>query len=302
MYLYQAFGVTIGSEIALPELLPVTEAAPDVRVVRGKVEPLSFAQEGDRKWFRGSAGCLQFDVDGVARFLVTGGSRIVFESEAGVAEEDVRLFLLGSGLGAMLMQRGLLVLHGSTVLIGGRAVSFLGESGAGKSTLSAALRKKGFPLLGDDLCVVSGEGELLVQSGYPQNKLWEDSLRYLEVDPEGLKRVRQSMDKRALPIERGLFCDRATPLGQVYVLERSKGGELELEGLLGGVKLASLLVCRYRPQFVLEMGLERQQFDLLGRIAREVPLAVLARPEGRIVIDELVSRVLSELENENEIG
>jgi len=68
---------------------------------------------------------------------------------------DVRLFLLGSAIGALMHQRGLLVLHGSTVKVGDECVVFLGSSGVGKSTLATQLRHRGYACLGDDVCAIS---------------------------------------------------------------------------------------------------------------------------------------------------
>ena len=38
-------------------------------------------------------------------------------------------------MGALLMQRKILPLHGSAIAIDGKAYAFVGDSGAGKSTL-----------------------------------------------------------------------------------------------------------------------------------------------------------------------
>ena len=70
-----------------------------------------------------------------------GGNRISFSPAAGAEETAVRLYLLGTCMGALLFQRKLLPLHGSAVVINGKAYAFVGDSGAGKSTLAAAFLK-----------------------------------------------------------------------------------------------------------------------------------------------------------------
>ena len=81
-------------------------------------------------------------------------AEIVAEPRQGVPDSNVRLFLLGSAMGALLHQRGLLPLHTNAVEVGGRAFAFMGKSGAGKSTLAAWFHDRGFRIVADDVCVV----------------------------------------------------------------------------------------------------------------------------------------------------
>lgn len=71
---------------------------------------------------------------------------------------------------------GALVLHASTITLGGRAYLLVGPSGAGKSTLAAALTQAGGALLSDDASVIDVSGNepvcLPAESGVA---IWEDS-------------------------------------------------------------------------------------------------------------------------------
>ena len=58
-------------------------------------------------------------------------------------------------MGAILMQRRLLPLHGSAIAINGKAYAIVGDSGAGKSTLASAFLNKGYQLISDDVIAVS---------------------------------------------------------------------------------------------------------------------------------------------------
>ena len=66
-----------------------------------------------------------------------------------------RLYILGTCMGAILMQRKILPLHGSVIAIDGKAYAIVGDSGAGKSTLASAFLKRGYQLLTDDVIAVS---------------------------------------------------------------------------------------------------------------------------------------------------
>ena len=93
-------------------------------------------------------------------------------------DNDVRLFLLGSVMGALLHQRGWLPLHGSAIrLPDGTAAIFMGPSGVGKSTLAAAFRRRGYAVAADDVSLIftGADGSPLLQPAYPELKLWAEA-------------------------------------------------------------------------------------------------------------------------------
>ena len=147
---YKAFGLTVSSSMPCPELLPGA-GEPDVTVTYGDVPRDLAGAKGRGVCYQAAPGELLLRVDGVAQFLVRGGSEIIIDRHPAASDDDVRLFLLGSAFGALLHQRGILALHGSTVKVGDGCVVFLGRSGMGKSTLATILARRGYPCLGDDV-------------------------------------------------------------------------------------------------------------------------------------------------------
>ena len=110
-----------------------------------------------------------------AIYCIEDGYKITVAPLAGADEEKVRVYLLGTCMGALLMLRNTLPLHGSAVVIDGRAYAFLGDSGVGKSTLAAALVHQGYPLVSDDVIATTAresDAAPLVMPAYPQQKLW----------------------------------------------------------------------------------------------------------------------------------
>src|SRR5207302_4822469 len=117
-------------------------------------------------WELDSSGCL-FSVEVVGRILVSEGKTIDLEVLDGVDPGEASPFLLGTGFGALLLQRGSLILHASAIALDGKSIAFCGDSGAGKSTLAAALCRSGWTFLSDDLSRIEPDA-----SGTPQ--LWPD--------------------------------------------------------------------------------------------------------------------------------
>ena len=119
------------------------------------------------------------------------GSEITIEPTKDATSEELQLFLIGSVFGALIHQRGMLPIHGSAVLFKGKAVVFTGVSGAGKSTLAMGLAQRGYSVLADDISVITkrADNTPVLYPGYPQMKLWGDSLDKLGKNSDDLKTV-----------------------------------------------------------------------------------------------------------------
>src|SRR5579863_9982693 len=123
---YCAYGLSIDSDFALPELAPGCGREPDVSIRAGSV-PETIEQPyavGVLYW--AASGRFLLNMPRIARYLATDGRAIVSERATGADDADVRVFLLGSVFGALLHQRGALPLHGSAVAAASGAVLFLG--------------------------------------------------------------------------------------------------------------------------------------------------------------------------------
>ncbi len=293
-YFHQVFGLRLRSRLELPDLPSAPEGDVDVEIELGDVperltEP---ATSGVR--YQAAAGQFLLTVDSVARYLVSGGRSVRIQPEAGASDEDVRLFLLGSVLGALLHQREDLVLHGSAVVVEGSAVVFLGPSGIGKSTLAAAFHRRGHSLLTDDVCVIrAADGGQSVQPGIPRLRLWLDSLRQLEIADEGLAHVRKGLLKRNLADVKG--ATEALPVRKVYVLSTNNQDKFQVRALQGPRKFAAVKNQTYRLRFLEGLGTKGSHFQKGLALAQAVPVVQVQRPRFPFRLDELVERVESDL-------
>ncbi len=256
--------VTVGREesVTWPPLPPGPHDTPFVQMVRGD---------------------LRLQVEGVARFRIQGGDRIAFEPWRDDGDpRDLRTFLLGSAVGALLIQRGMLVLHGNALEKDGRAIVGLGPSGAGKSTLAYALMREGWRLLADDLVAITPEG--LVLPGIPRIKLWHDAARAFGLDPASLPPIRQGLNKYLLMGEAVRRSANAVPLEALFLIHP---GTLEVDApdraritRVVSQKEAALALRNqaFRPRFVRGLGQEGPNFIALARLQKRVPLATLPLP------------------------
>lgn len=290
--LYQAYGLVINSEIPLDGLRP-GRGRPQVRIEFGRVGPLTGSGDPDLMHVQEASEGLGVAIDQMANFLVIDGRRVVVEPLGRLQPVEVGLVLKTVILSLLLYQRGQLLLHGSAVRIRDRAVLILGGSGAGKSTLAGALYQAGYPLLTDDLSAIgfSADGTARVLPGFPAVKIWRDSVRGLNRDPDRLESIFSRTEKRNLPVEAGFDPEPLEP-DSIFILKTGPGPEVKVTPLRGAAKFQALIDQAYRPDFIRQLQLQERIFTGLARLAPQVPVYSLLRTADLGRLADLVAAVL----------
>lgn len=295
-FLYQAYGKTISSELELPELCPVVQAGkkPDTFIVLGstpnaglpggnQISPFIWTAEND----------FLLEVPSIARFRVIGGRKIIVDPAPNIDEASIRVFLLGSALGALLFQCNLLVLHGNAVEIGDKCLICVGSSGIGKSSLTAAFTQRGYRVLADDVVPVNADGFAI--PGIPRIKLWKDVADKLEIETQNLTRIRPTLEKFNLPLG-SAFCDEPRQVMQICLLSDHHDDGVSVTPVTGMEKFAILRANTYRPRFMSGMSLQPVHLRQCVALASQVRVAHVQRPKLGFRIDALVDRILTQIQ------
>lgn len=289
--MYTAYGLQIASQLALPELLLAANESPDITVQYGEV-PVALAEPAATggAW-QAAPGRFLLHLEGIARYLVSAGRDIRIEPLGAEGAEAVRTFLLGSVFGALLHQRQLLILHASAIQTARGAVVFLGHSGSGKSTLLAALLRRGYAMLADDVTglVVRDHAPPLVLPAYPATRLWADAAAKLQQPVAGLRRVSAALDKYVMPVDR--FCATPLPLHAIYTLAPHNRADIRVEPLAGMHGLTPLAQHTYRRRFLQGLGLHQPHFQAMTTVIKAARVTRLSRPTYPFRLDELVDRI-----------
>lgn len=282
----------------LPELALVSSqllgaSAPDIDIRFRAVTEHGLAggkQLGPYLWVNSRSLWLQ--VPHVARFLVSEGREIRIDPEPGIDEDSLRVFLLGSAFGALLFQRGYLVLHGNAIRIGDQCMVCVGPSGAGKSTLAAGFMRQGHPILADDVVPVDSQCRAL--PGFPRIKLWRDVADQLAINTTDLRRIRPNTDKFNLPVS-SAGAGEPLPVRWIYILDSDHLEALKIEPILGMQRFKPLHNNTYRVRFLQGMALKPEHLKLCGQLAGRIRLARLTRPRIGFHLEPMIDRILADI-------
>ncbi|HWF76853.1 MAG TPA: hypothetical protein VN694_06710 [Caulobacteraceae bacterium] len=289
MRYYRIGGLLVESSLALQGAIPAPPGQPDV-VVRLAETPreLPNATIAGPNWVA-TGDTFLLKVPNVARYLIVGGREISIEVEPGVELADAQIYLLGTAFGMLQHQRGRMVLHASAVALGDKAALFCGPSGAGKSTLAAALNRRGYPCVSDDVCGIDfSSGAPVVLPDGRMLKLWSDTVSHLEMGERQGPAIRQRLDKYYIEPE-SVAVDRALSVAAVYLLRVADPERKPGVSRLGNADAAVLLRRNaYRPSVINKIGLEAAYLGWSSGLQRHAGVFSLTRPFDLAAMPEVI--------------
>lgn len=295
-FAYKAFGLSIVSEIELPELTPFVmnhSKGADVCILIDD-HPMEGEEWSPFKdMFTIVDHKVVFEVHDMASFSIENGKEIIVSYGKHYDKDLIRLYLLGTCMGVILMQRQVYPLHGSAVAIDGKAYAFVGDSGVGKSTLAAAFLSQGYELISDDVLAISIEGEhAYVTPSYPQQKLWQESLDQFGIRADLLHSIYGRETKYGIPVTQQ-FIHAPLPLAGVFELKKGETEEIVIEPVTGLDCVHSLFFNTYRNFLLDRLGLLEWHFNVTVQLAQRLIMYQIQRPLAGFSAYPLVALILS---------
>ena len=292
--LYQAYSLTIASELDLPEL-PPGFGDPDVTIRFGYVPP--FRPDlviGDSSYCHNSdENAIYCKVSGLAGFKILAGRQITVDSVKNVNEAMLRIHILSSLLAVISHQRGRLALHAGALVLSGNGVAITGASGAGKSTLTSALAAHGFLVLADDICVLKQDHQGLILSlpSYPMLKVDVLGAQLLGCDVAGLDLIDAEACKYGLPVM-DRFAASPAPLKVVIEMIPGPYARPRLVPVTGAEIMPLILNNTFRPQVFDVEDHRRSAFILASQASRQISAFRCERPDKGCDPHQLTELVL----------
>lgn len=290
---YLICGLRVDADRVLPGAIPCEGGEADVTFTIGDVpENLEFPIARHTFW-QFSSDMFLWRMPGLGGFVARGGAELVAQPDPGVDIADLLPFVLGTGLGALLYQRGGVVLHASAVAFEGRAYAFCGASGAGKSTLAAALCRAGAEFLSDDVTRITldPDDRPLVHADGRRLKLTPLSIARLELGGGQGAAVRSEIEKYYVTPPR--IVGESRPLSGVYFLDFDRlTAAPRITALARLAAAQKLLEESYRPRMAMALMQPSQAPRITAALLRGCGFFNLTRPETLERLDESAVRLL----------
>ena len=287
--------MSLKSDIALPDLTEINEETPEI-------ENIELRNTDHTAWpllldpNQHSTPCItmaprewRLELEGIGWFRATNGQTLEWERwDDSVSDRDIRTFLVTSGLGALAIQRGELVVHGTALERDERAIALLGHPTTGKSTLAWCLLQQGWRLISSEVTVI--KADRTIPFGPQQIKLWHDAAQKLGIEAVNLPLVRRGLKRYRITPPSQSLATAPTPLSAIYILNRSTNGDANnKDTLLGKIKVSEalnqqsgLLALRnqaFHARFYRGMNTEARLFMQATGCVRSIPVHRLHLPD-----------------------
>lgn len=301
MFYYWAFGLNICSEIEFPELYPISVIEKyDLAIEIGSVRVHSQESLLDEK--RGmyiSSKEYKLIVSGVARYWAERGDRIIIQPDSNSEINKVRLFCLSNVFAAILIQRGIIPIHSAAILVKNSLVMLCGASGAGKSTLLANLLSKGYSVFSDDVCVpVITSKEVLMHPSYPMMKYWDDTIQRLPSLGEPDIQLRPDFNKFGYYYHNQFNQTALVPVLVFFLGKTDQVHDIEVGEVKGYELFQHLESNAYRGEYLSEVDLRKQHFDLFSTLAKQMHGFAIKRPTNIDTIHQISDLVAGIIEKQ----
>lgn len=233
----------------------------------------------DRPFMKVNHNSFFIDVKNIARYWVHDGEKVFIKPYDGIDDDSVDVFLQGTVLSALLHQRSMMPLHGNSFEYEGKGVMICGNSGSGKSSVSAAFCRNGAKLISDDLSPLRIEGkDAIVVPLKGKVKLWNDTLKKLNIENNGFARIRPAFEKYYIP-DFQLF-NAEKKLDHIFILSTHNTDEFIVEELSGIAKYNVLRKQIYRRIYLKGMPkTEKEYFRKLLSVASGCKVTTIVRPQ-----------------------
>lgn len=279
MYHYWAYGLSICSEMAFPELLEVNDQYVfDVHISLGdpffshvdigNSKPISVVSEDQYA---------AIGVKNIALYEVCAGKQIIVHARPSAISSDIRVYCLSNAFALLLYQRKLLPLHAGGIILNNEITLVMGASGSGKSTLMFRMMQRGYQVFSDDVVVAgkSFDEKIRVHSAYPMMKLWSDQMREISL-PMG-KPIRTGVDKFPYYFH-PLFDNQPRSVVNVILLKTSSSIQsCESRRLNGSEQLIEVISNIYRREWMPDQ-MSSMSVSLLSQLVKNSSCFEIIRP------------------------
>ncbi|NLO09085.1 MAG: hypothetical protein GX129_04355 [Clostridiales bacterium] len=295
-YTYYMLGMNIISEIELPGIVS-TSLDYDLKIIISKFNMDTEKGKDYKTFYTMNENEFLCDIRNVAKYKISGGSLIEIDPYDQADMELIIVYLLGTCMGVLLVQKEMIALHGSAIVINRQAIIITGQCGAGKTTLSTALRLKGYNILSDDISPVMllDSGQVMSAPAFPRQRVCHDTAVKLGIDTNFLQRACSEDLKYNIDIS-AEFLEHPVELFGIIQVIPGDVEDVALTELTGFEKINLIKSNIYCKEFYYRMDFKPSYFKKIINLARKIHAFRLVRPIGEFTVEKQINLLVNVIE------
>lgn len=291
-YYYKVYGLNVESDILVPELTILDNDIDkniDVKIYY-KTMPDDIKQnvnEGKKAFYNGQY--VWFHIDNVGTYLIQNGDTVTIDLCENPDLNILKVYILGSVLGIILLQRNTVAIHGGSIVINNKGCIFTGDKGAGKSTLTTALRQRGYDFVSDDVGAIELSDIPMINPGFGYQKLCEDAMTKLGYDSSKYTPFRSDMNIKYIVPALDNFVSEKVPFKALFEIEQGDTQKVEVVEVTGNEKLQKIIKNVFRIEVLMYSGgVPGEYFKKCLEIAKHVKFYKITRPKNQFTVNEQI--------------
>lgn len=302
MKFYSLYGQIVQSEIELPEADEITPEAlqnaslsPTASIFLAPPPEWVLESCSEENFEYLTEQVMWFYLPGLVLFYVENGDTIkIWQESSELPQPALRSYLLGSAFTLLLMQKGILPIHGSALSLNGTGIIISGCSGSGKSTTAQALQRNGYQFVADDISAVQiQDNKPVILPGPPWQKVCRDVMERAS-NPQDYIYIDEDRDKFAIRLTSD-YAQHSIPASCMIIIEVSQKENVELTEITGVEKLHYLTHNLYRGEVYNKFGVSPARMQLFLNTITHLHIFVLRRPQHANSVDTCIDMINAKL-------
>ena len=291
---FYVYGLNFKSEIEIQEFEKVD------RIENKDIVTIRYSKMQKQIKDKISDGCnvqlfkdkIWFHINNIATYCITNGNSIEVEVCENADMQLMKVYIMCSCLGFIMLQRDIVAIHGAVIEIDNKAVIFTGDKGAGKSTLSTALRERGYRFISDDVASTKFDKVPYVMPGFPYQKLCKSAMDNFGYEKDKYITFMSDDEIKYIVPAKDKFVYEDRELTAIVKLSVGSVEEVTIEELRGGEKLNNIIENIYRGEYIKYLdGMNPKYFKLCLNKAKNIRFFKITRPMNQFTVDEQIELI-----------
>lgn len=287
---YKTYGLNILSEFEISELNNKESETSDIDVI---IKFDNIPREIKAKIKNGQTNGYEenivwIDISNIAKYLIKDGNTIIIEPYDDVDFNKIKLYLLGTCFGIILIQRKTIAIHGAAIDMDGKGIIISGQKGAGKSTLSSKLMMKGAQLVADDVSVITGKEKYNIEYAYDGQKICHDTMKILGYNYSDFEAIDINGEIKYKVKSSRIRTEKPVNLNMIFIFKIDSVDKVMINRLKGIEKFENVFNNIYRLHLILNLGVNNESIKKTMDIVKSTTVYEIIRPKHKFTIDEIV--------------